>query len=154
MTVFLAPVPVEHIQAMFSEIALGRTRFAFGSNAIGLAEELPRQMLEKTSLEAFLYVSQTGIERTPEAYDLHLGITIQATLVGWSMADKRGKYAGNPEYRPISTNGDGAMLIFWEIDQIRRLSGRISMARFGQKSNGRPLVDRTPYYPQFVQRRK
>jgi hypothetical protein len=131
MSIFLAPVPIIHAQAMLEDLSHGYKRFAFGSDAIEFFERNFSRNCEAENIVSYVYVSKSGQEHLSPSADKHLGVFIKGRLCGWDVGDERGQYQKHKKaHRPISSASDTPVALFWEIDNIERLPNRKPMSDF------------------------
>lgn len=155
MTIFLAPVPIIHVHAMLEDMNLGRQSFAFGSSSIELFEKHVPNNCEGHDIQAYIYVTSTGESQLEKGTDRQLGILIQGRLCGWTFGDNRGQYPKNGlAHRPSSAAmNDGPMTLFWEIDNVKRLSERLPISDF-LAANAKPFSDSfIPQGPMLIHRK-
>jgi hypothetical protein len=142
MQVFVAPIPIIHANSMLKDIENGEANiFAFGSNSEEAFVVCMEQIQNYGSLDAYLYVSHTGM---PMAKPLLAppGITIKGRLLRWIEADKYGNYPENyPAHRTSTTEGDTAFIYYWEIDSIQKIPKRIPNNQFCHARTYNPLPD-------------
>lgn len=153
MTIFLAPVPIVHVQSMLDDMRQGYKRFAFGSNALSLFENSIPVNCESENILSYIYVSKAGEASLDAKAHKQLGIFIQGRLVGWSKGDnRRGQYQGTAR-RPTSAIDDGPMSCFWEIDMIEPLADRLPISDFAGVG-GKPFEEGfVPQGPLLLSRR-
>lgn len=153
MTIFLAPVPIIHVQAMLDDMEQGYQRFAFGSSALDFFERSIVRNCEAENIPVYIYVSKAGESRVNAGSDKQLGIFIQGRLAGWVMGDNRGQYPKTGSARrPGTVANDGPMTLFWEIDKVEKLAERIPTSNFAG-AGGKPLADNfVPQGPMLVSR--
>lgn len=154
MVVFLAPVPILHVQAMLDDIRQGHGRFAFGSSALDFFERSIVRNCEGENIPVYIYVSKSGESRLNADADKQLGIFIQGRLAGWVMGDNRGQYpkTGLARRPGSAAANDGPMALFWEIDNVKRLADRMPISDF-VGIGGKPLADNfVPQGPMLVSR--
>lgn len=153
MTIFLAPVPIVHVQSMREDLKKGHKRFAFGSNALSLFENSIPANCENENILSYIYVSKAGEASLDTRAQKQLGILIQGRLVGWSKGDnRRGQYQG-AACRTASAIDDGPMACFWEIDTIVPLADRVPISDFAA-TGGKPFEEGfVPQGPMLLSRR-
>ncbi len=152
MSVFLAPVPIIHIQAMLDDLKQGHTRFAFGSSATPFFDATFPRNCESENITAYIYASKTGMERVRPDIGIKLGIFIKARLCGWTDCDRRGQYPKEGKARrPTTTTNDEPMAVYWEIDNIEKLSHRKPISDFAGANTSKHYEDGfIPHRPCWV----
>ena len=107
----LTPVPADHLLSGL-EVCAREGRVAFGSNnGLRLAEL--RHDLEGEECDVLFFASQEGLS----------GPT-KVTWVGRFKGLREPRNGRHPEHerlRPLTTDGDGAWMIFYEVSDLRKL---------------------------------
>ncbi|MFT8246538.1 hypothetical protein [Roseomonas sp. BN140053] len=140
----LAPVPCIHIHSALPVIQAGGT-LAFGTGKLEMFADSERV---PPGIRALIYVSQTDGYKDVDAAKLAGGV-LAGTYTGWTMADRRGRYAGDPAHRPPTAHRDDtAWTCFFTVHDLRWCSvplGELRHAGTGRRVavplRGPELVD-------------